>query len=391
MISNLTRRAFGIGAIAAAWAEVDNALATTSDPGQIAVIDTPSNAAKVVSKLVAKNVKVVARYFARGQQPSLPEKIMSADSNMIGNDREPSILTAHGLSIISAYQYMNNQPQKFLKGLTDTGSAANEVAADANAALSQAKTVKQPEGTAIYFGVDFNLTQHKYVDGRLARSTDGEPVENSEMISAVLAYFRALNKTIGNHYALGVYGNGFVNRLLRDADLVKYSWISASRSFEETSEFFNSGRWHLFQNQVDRRWFEIDGRCPSGLDIDTEVQNPGVDGVGVWGNGEVEALRTKTIFSQRRFAARRTIVMQSGGDRGSPIERLACEYDSDNRRWTNAPERSIGRNASARVISQSGSWAAIDMDDDGALDGYVRTSDLTADFSTMPPWDRSTP
>ena len=97
-------------------------------------------------------------YFARKPQPGLREKIMASDGNMIDGVREPTVLIRNGLSIVSLYQYRNNLPEKFLKGLEDTGSAKAEVAADAKAALDQAKLVGQPEGSAIYFGVDFSLS-----------------------------------------------------------------------------------------------------------------------------------------------------------------------------------------------------------------------------------------
>ncbi len=103
-------------------------------------------------------MKVVVRFFARKPQPGLREKVMASDGNMIDGVREPTILIRHGLSIVSLYQYRNNLPEKFSKGLEDTGSAKAEAAADIKAALEQARLVGQPEGSAIYFGVDFNVT-----------------------------------------------------------------------------------------------------------------------------------------------------------------------------------------------------------------------------------------
>ena len=73
------------------------------------------------------------------------------------------------------------------------------------------------------------------------------------MVDSVLEYFRFMNQTVGTRYAIGVYGNGLVNRILREEKLVSYNWISASRAHEKTVDFYNGGQWHLFQNQVDRR------------------------------------------------------------------------------------------------------------------------------------------
>jgi hypothetical protein len=350
-MSIVSRRTFTKGLLASALAPGNSAIGQPDDPGSIAIIDTPNNAAKAASKLAAQNVKVVVRFFARKPQPGLREKIMASDGNMIDGVREPTILIRSGLSIVSLYQYRNDLLEKFSKGLEDTGSAKAEVATDAKAALDQAKLVGQPEGSAIYFGVDFNVT----------RAT----------VNPVLEYFRAIGQTVGSHYAIGVYGNGFVNRILREEKLVAYNWISASRSHEETVAFYNSGQWHLFQNQVDRRWFGPPGKCSTGLDVDTNIQNPSVSSIGAWGAGEVDKSRNQKIFDQRRFAIRATPVVHENGGGG-------CKSDSR-----------VAKNNNVRVLAQSGAWSGVDIDEDGNVDGQVRTSDLTSDLATMPPWGSS--
>jgi hypothetical protein len=354
---DISRRTFAGGLLASALVPTGPALGQPDDPASIAIVDTPNNAAKVAAELSARNVKVVVRFFARKAQPGLGEKIMASDANIIDGVREPTLLIRNGLSIVSLYQYRNNVPAKFLRGLDDTGSAKAEVAADAKAALEQARLVGQPEGSAIYFGVDFNLTP------------------NGDFAGAVVEYFRAVNRTVGTRYAIGVYGNGFVNRILRDEKLVSYNWISASRSHAETVDFYNSGRWHLFQNQVDRRWFAASGKCATGLDLDTNVQNPGVSGIGAWGAGEVDQGRNRKIFDQRRFAVRETPVFRESGGGGGLIGHQHC------RRGNRVP-----RNANVRILARSGDWSSVDIDEDGNPDGYIRTADLTPDLATMPLW-----
>ena len=350
-MSILSRRTFTKGLLASTLVPGTSAVGQPNDPASIAIIDTPNNAARAAANLSAQNVKVVVRFFARKPQPGLREKVMASDGNMIDGVREPTILIRNGLSIVSLYQYRNNLPEKFSKGLEDTGSAKAEVAADIKAALDQAKLVGQPEGSAIYFGVDFNV--------------------NRATVGPVLEYFRAIGQTVGNRYAIGVYGNGFVNRILREEKLVAYNWISASRSHEETVAFYNSGQWHLFQNQVDRRWFGPPGKCAIGLDVDTNVQNPKVAGIGAWGAGEVYKSRNQKIFEQRLFAIRATPVESGGGRQG-------CKSDSR-----------VARNNNVRVLVQSGVWCGVDVDEDGIADCQVRTADLTSDLDTMPPWGSS--
>jgi hypothetical protein len=352
-MSILSRRTFTKGLLASALVPGHSAIGQSNDSGSIAIIDTPHNAAKVASQLAAQNVKVVVRFFARMPQPGLREKIMASEGNMINGVREPTVLIRNGLSIVSLYQYRNNLPEKFLRGLEDTGSAKAEVAADAKAALDQAMLVGQPEGSAIYFGVDFNV--------------------NRAAVDPVLEYFRAIGQAVGSRYAIGVYGNGFVNRILRAEKLVSYNWISASRSHEETVDFYNGGQWHLFQNQVDRRWFGPPGKCSIGLDVDTNLQNPRVAGIGAWGAGEVDRSRNQKIIDQRRFAIRPTLVESGGGG-----NRQGCKFDIR-----------VPRNANVRILAQSGAWSSVDVDEDGIADGQVRTSDLTSNLATMPPWGQS--
>lgn len=358
---HLSRRAFTGGLLASALVPANAAVGQSNDPGSIAIIDTPYNAAKVASQLSAQNVKVVVRFYARKHQPGLREKVMASDTNIINGVREPTLLIRNGLSIVSLYQYRNNRPEKFLKGLEDTGSAKAEVAADAKAALEQAKLVGQPEGSAIYFGIDFNLTP-----------------SHRALVDAVVEYFRVVNQTVGNHYAIGVYGNGFVNRTLRAEKLVAYNWLSVSRSHYESVAFYNSDQWHLYQNQVDLRWFGASGKCSIGLDVDTNLQNPRVSSIGAWGAGSVGQSRNKRILSQRRFAVRATPVFRESGGRGGLINRKHCS--SGNR---------IPRNGNVRVLAQSEGWCSVDIDEDGKHDGFVKTSDLTSDLATMPPWKRS--
>jgi Rv2525c-like, glycoside hydrolase-like domain len=357
---HVSRRAFTGGLVASAFAPANSASGQPNHPASIAIVDTPHNAAKVAAQLSRQDVKVVVRFFARKPQPGLREKIMASDANIINGVREPTLLIRSGLSIVSLYQYRNNLPEKFLSGLGDSGSAKAEVAADAKAALDQARLVGQPEGSAIYFGIDFNLTPDR------------------DIVDAVVAYFRAINQTVGSRYAIGVYGNGFVNRILREEKLVSYNWLSVSRSHEESVDFYNGGRWHLFQNQVDRRWFGPPGKCSIGLDVDTNLQNPRVSSIGAWGPGDIGQSRNQKIFDRRRFAVRETPVFRENGGGGGLIDRKHCS--SGNR---------IPRNGNVRILAQSGDWSSVDIDEDGKHDGYVRTSDLTSNLATMPPWKQS--
>src|SRR5262245_49857636 len=122
-MSTVSRRTFTAALLGSPLVPGHSALAQLSAPPGIAIIDTPQNAATVESRRAAQNVTDVVRCFVRKPQPGLREKVMASDGNMIDGVREPAILIRNGLSIVSLYQYRNNLPEKFLKGLEDTNSA----------------------------------------------------------------------------------------------------------------------------------------------------------------------------------------------------------------------------------------------------------------------------
>ena len=128
----------------------------------------------------------------------------------------------------------------------------------------------------IYFGLDFDLKAGTDVakdeNGTEIQYSDGTPVSNDTVLMASDAYFGRLKQIFGSG-RLGIYGNGFANERLLDARLVKYSWVSASVSYNKTAYFLRTGRWHLFQ-QSDYYWF-MGSNCPSGLDVRLRHSEPG--------------------------------------------------------------------------------------------------------------------
>ena len=85
----------------------------------------------------------------------------------------------------------------------------DEAQLDARAAVAQAKLVGQPSGTAIYFGIDFDLE-----------------TERSEQ---VIQYFTIVSNALRDKgYLVGVYGSGAALALLK-AERHKTGRIRASR------------------------------------------------------------------------------------------------------------------------------------------------------------------
>jgi hypothetical protein len=394
----------------------------TNLDGRIAIIDTDDDIRKLLSKIKDdpknKGIEVVARYYSRGCQPSgFPFKRIAFHANgyVCGDNHwkgppEHELVLDKGLAILSVYQYDSSNPSKFLFGLSDVQDrikksgkpsriAAPEAEAevDAKAALDQAQQIKQPQQSAIYFGVDFDLRKSgpiKNLRGTVVTDASGSPVGNQQAIDAVLSYFSRLKALIGDR--VGAYGNGFTNRILREHNFIKYSWVSESRSFSETAQYLSATNssvpWHLFQNQIDRRWFTAPKVCNDkvGFSLDTNVQNPNVKDIGAWNaNGpfEVSPARTQEIFRQRWVATQEPIPVFAGSNSNQLVSPGACR----GAQWQSpsGPQR----NRSVRVLRDLGDWIEVDIDDDGVADGFCQKKDSTSSKSNfvesiflMPKW-----
>lgn len=390
----LSRRRFSLGLAAAPFLGSSGSLARAADVGgetRVAIVDSPDDVRPFIPQLKDQKIRVVIRYLARAWQDELPNKRIAGngpgDPCKDGHyypgtgGSEARQLLENGFGILLVYQYFNSDPRKFLFGLDSTGHAnigdpstdhakmaEAEADADARAAAAQMKAIGQ-RGAPIYFGLDFDLMAGTDVakdeNGAEIQYSDGTPVSNDTVLMASDAYFGRLKQIFGSE-RLGIYGNGFANERLLDARLVKYSWLSGSVSYNKTAYFLRTGRWHLFQ-QSDYYWF-MGPNCPSGLDVDSDIQNPSMRDIGAWSASRrfvVEAPRTKAIFSTR-FVAVRNLPIYSQKDESSPvIQKFRCL----NNAWK--PVSQINRNMSVRIVSDDGTWLGVDVDDDGVADGYV--------------------
>ncbi|WP_246010855.1 DUF1906 domain-containing protein [Brevibacillus nitrificans] len=89
---------------------------------------------------------------------------------------EAELISAAGMKVVSVFQRGNN----------DAAGGATNGTRDGIAALQEAKSIGQPEGTAIYFAVDY----------------DAQPAD----YNAIEAYLRAAAKELPG-YLIGVYGS----------------------------------------------------------------------------------------------------------------------------------------------------------------------------------------
>ena len=192
-------------------------------------MDTSVNCAGFAPCIVAAGMKFVVRYY----------------SNVAGKTVSPAeakALSAAGLKLVVVYQ-----DKQDAVGFFDDGQGK----ASALRALDLAKATGQPKGSAIYFAADFDPTA-------------------DEVRGPISQYFMAVNRVFRAatvQYAIGVYGSGLTCRLLRDASLAQYAWLSQSTGFREYSSF--RPRAHMIQIAPNR---DI---CDGKLNIDDDVAQVG--------------------------------------------------------------------------------------------------------------------
>jgi len=177
------------------------------------------------SCIVSAGMKFAARYYSR-----FAKKAMAP--------AEGRALSNAGLKLVVVYQDKQNSIEFF---------SSAEGKASAQRALDQAQALGQPSGTNIYFAVDFDPTADQ-VRGAV-----------SDYFLAVNQAFRAANLK----YTIGVYGSGLTCRLLRDASLAQFAWLSQSTGFREYASF--RPRAHLIQI------FPSRDICGGKLNIDDDI------------------------------------------------------------------------------------------------------------------------
>jgi hypothetical protein len=208
-----------------------------------------------------------------------------------------------------------------------------------------------------------------------------------------LQYFEVLKSIIGDR--LGVYGNGYINRILRQEGKVRFSWISESRSFEETPKILREGfkmkdgkheDWHLFQHLIDAAWIDHTSGDARRLELDGNVHNPTYDYFGAWRDHRQwrpDLQRSTAILRTRRVARRNAPVFETtNADR-------KCAIDAGT-----ALPLQVGYHRSARVhgnpIQDGGkAWLHVDVDDDGKPEGYCFEEDFFGGIKQMPDYDAS--
>jgi hypothetical protein len=358
----------------------DQALSADLSNPAIAIIDTDSDTRGFWKQLQQRQVEVVIRYLAFAQShKGSPKRIV--DNGKPGTaDSEASQLLDNGFGLVLVYEWGNGNPRKFLFGLDTEGNiltggpdtdhtsvAIAEADRDADVAAEQLAQIGHPTAP-IYFAIDFDLTHGSGVmkdsDEKPVLYSDRSPVSCDKAVAACRAYFERLKQRFGKS-RLGLYGGGWVNDNF--SDLVTYHWVAQSPGFTDTANYLCNGPWHLFQ-QWSWGWF-TNGDCSSGLDLDTDIQNPDVTDIGAFGKlGPylIDPARTDAIFG-RRYVATRALPLHTRMDSLSPI--LNKKFCQNGHAVTvNGIQL---RNLSARILADDETWLTVDLDEDGAADGYA--------------------
>ena len=286
--------------------------------------------------LANSGVDTVLRYYSDTNNAGLSCK------NVTRHERD--VLHDHGLALAIVYQFEGRAKDRY------TGPRAMQ---DAQFCLSRARSIGQPDGSAIYFGVD------------------SDAALNSD--EGVIAYFREVNRIFGGRYRVGIYAAGARCRLIRDRGLAEYFWVPEAPAWAGTRDFMNSGDWAVFQNKTDiSRSFMTDG-LGQPIAIDTDIVNPAQGNtIGAFGrDGSIKTYdpaRLRAVVDARQWVTEGKLELFDEPD-GTATGHLC-----------------IAR--TVHVVETYGDWALIDADEDGIADGYCSRSGL-APLNSMPQWRRA--
>ncbi len=152
--------------------------------------------------------------------------------NTVLSKDELKALRDHDLTVATVFQYFSGGSGRSFQ---NPSKKINDVLC----ARHSADNMKQPEGSAIYFGADFNL------DG-------GSPAAWEKNIKAIKEYFEYAHAEVAKDgRKIGVYACGKTCEILQQEGWDMFYWNSASIGYWDTAEFFNGGKWQLFQTKTE--------------------------------------------------------------------------------------------------------------------------------------------
>lgn len=273
------------------------------------VVDTNNDVSGHLAFLRSKGVGSVGRYYSSSASKRISRQEALAISNagmqifiVMENSGDPLLTQSNGIH-------------------------------HAQIAAAQARSIGQPENSAIYFALEHLPNGYKIGD-----------------LPSIKDYMRGINQVLGTEFRIGVYSDGVVCEELLKASLCSYTWLSASSSFAGSKEFYKSNRWSLAQNaKIDQDW--------NGISIDTNEAQADYGAFKVLA-GHVEAV---AAFADAALLATGTRFMVRKGRRYSAtvtlfgLEQLASN-DMIAERFKTVGFADIDVSGSGRTRQALGTW-----------------------------------
>jgi hypothetical protein len=167
-------------------------------------LDSTGNCGPKARQLVNNGYTFVARYYSH-----------SAWKNL--GPAEAKQLSAAGLAIVAVWESAGNHVEFF---------TSSQGQADGAAAVATAKKTAQPEGSPIYFAVDF----------------DAGP---DDLTHSVIPYFEQVHAAVrGAGYFVGVYGSGLTCSHIQSAGYANFFWLAQSTGWAGFTDFTS---WNIKQ------------------------------------------------------------------------------------------------------------------------------------------------
>jgi hypothetical protein len=180
------------------------------------IIDVSFTCGSQAGFLSGAGVKTVIRYYSR--DTGIPEKRLSPS--------EARAFAAAGLrlAIVHEAKY-GDQIASFTESLGESDSAY--------ARQYGSGVINQPQGSAIYFGVDIDAT--------------GEQIQTH-----VIPYFRGVATAMAAGkglpvYEVGIYGSGASCEAILNTGLARFAWLAQSKGWQDYKPFLQSNKWSLLQ------------------------------------------------------------------------------------------------------------------------------------------------
>ncbi len=202
------------------------------------VIDTNHDCTRHLSALKAVGIETIIRYDNR-LNPAGEKQVKPAEARAIA---------AAGMRLGIVYEGAGDQAGQFSDGIGYL---------DAKYSRDQAAKRGQPDGSAVYFAVDF----------------DANPLQ---IRLNVIPYFQGVKRAFAEDNGLpklrtGVYGSGLSCRSVTEAGLADLAWVSCSTGWTESHVYLASGKWNLRQHVP---------QTVAGIDTDPNDINPDRPDIG---------------------------------------------------------------------------------------------------------------